>query len=139
MDFESRLKSVDWTKFYGPELYNPAEIVDAITALYRLSRPDDATDLMLRRVLCAIGNDSRGTYYPAILKALGFIQEISRLSSKKHASNLALCVLWILDSRVQVAELGSYSEHTAEEIEAFVKKHNDTSGLDDPWKPFKER
>lgn len=136
MDFENRLRGVDWVYFSGPEFYDSKELVDAIMALYELSCPDDARDSMLRRVLCAIGNDHRGTYYPAILKALGFIQEISTMSFNKHSSHVALCVLWILGSRFQCAELGSYSENTAEEIEDFVKKHNDTTGIEDPWRPY---
>ena len=121
-EFEKRLRSIDWPKYSGPEHYRPQELIASVLELFQLTEPDHLNKVY-NRVLSAVGNNHAGTYYPAILEAMNFIDEIATNKRHEHASHVASEVL--IDLRESFhAEVGSYREHTAGQIEHFVQNFN---------------
>jgi len=66
--------SPNWDHYEQPAWNRAGEVPAAIRALA------DATDLdrhdAYHRMLCALGNDHAGTYYPVVIPALTFLREI---------------------------------------------------------------
>nr|WP_315484342.1 hypothetical protein [uncultured Undibacterium sp.] len=118
MTIEEKIKSVDWKQYQGPEYYNPEELVQALLQLsaYDESKAKYGLD---NKVLFAVGNNHAGTYYPAILEAAGIIIEMEKHSSLESVRKCAYAIL--NDLYYFEPELGSYDNHSAEDILKFVK------------------
>ena len=127
-DFETRVRSVNWKKYKGPDYYDPERPPEVLLALNRQTNPKDESRIY-NDVLSVIGNNHGGTYYPAILDALDFIVEIADQVDNNISARTATEILidWVNSF---CPEIGSYSGHSSVEIEAFVK---------DRAKQFKDR
>jgi hypothetical protein len=126
--FEEKVRRIDWTKYLEPEYYDPEQmhyIPDrTIKALIKLSRYDESGDEsgldMGSEVRFAIGNDHRGTYYPAVLEAIDLIIEIEKGSDLKAARKCAAAIL--NDLYYFQLELGSNDKQLYEAIENTIKE-----------------
>lgn len=118
-EFETRVREIDWSVYLGPELYKPEAIPKALLGLKRLNDSKNA-ELVYNQTLGAIGNNHRGTYYPAVLAALEFVSEISKDQTARQAAKVAEEILIDLADSFS-PELGGYSAHTEQQIEQFVR------------------
>jgi len=97
--FEQKVRSVDWTKYLAPEYYDPEKmdfdpnkIIETLTKLNNVNDSNNNSGF-LSSVRYALGNDHRGTYYPAALEAIDLIIEIEKYSENQNSRNCAKCVL----------------------------------------------
>lgn len=128
--FEEKVRNVDWTKYLEPEYFDP-ETMDyrpdrTIRALIQLSRfeADESKDGfgagIISEVLFAIGNDHRGTYYPAALEAIDLIIEIEKHSENEAARKCAFDTLG--DLYYFQLELGSDDKQLYASIENTIRE-----------------
>jgi len=126
--FEEKVRSIDWTKYLEPEYYDPEKMHYSpdrpIKALIQLSRYDESKAesglSMDSEVRFAIGNDHRGTYYPAALEAIDLIIEIEKHSDIEAARKCAADIL--NDLYYFQLELGSDDKQLYEAIENIIKE-----------------
>jgi len=124
--FEEKVRSVDWTKYLEPEYYDPEKIDYSpdklVEALIELSRFDESKDEggLSSEIRFAIGNDHRGTYYPAALEAIDLIIEIEKHSNIEAAHKCAAGIL--NDLYYFQLELGSDDKQLYEAIENIIKE-----------------
>jgi len=126
--FEEKVRSVDWTKYLEPEYFDSEKIHYSpdrtIKALIQLSQYDESKDEsgmgMGSEVRFAIGNDHRGTYYPAALEAIDLIIEIEKHSDIEAARKCATAIL--NDLYYFQLELGSDDKQLYEAIENIIKE-----------------
>ncbi len=118
MSIDNSIKEVDWSSYEGPEDYNPEELIEALLHLnaYDESNAKNGLD---NKVLFAVGNNHRGTYYPAILGAADLLIKIESSSTSKQARKCAYAIL--NDLYYFEPEVGSFSNRSFEEIAKFVE------------------
>lgn len=118
MNIEAKIKKIDWVKYSGPEYYNPENLIEALLHLitYDKSKAKNGLD---NKVLYSLGNNHAGTYYPAILEAADLIIEMEKKSESKSVRNCAYAIL--NDLYYCEPELGTYQEHSYEQILNFVR------------------
>ena len=82
--FEQKVRNIDWAKYLAPEYDDPNkmdfdsdELAEALIELSQINESDLTTGF-LSKVRFAVGNDHRGTYYPAALEAIDLIIEIEK-------------------------------------------------------------
>ncbi|WP_422378436.1 hypothetical protein [Roseibium sp.] len=92
---EKSILETDWSRFDGPEEYNPDEVAPALLDLLHLQHEGQA-DRIQSMVLFAVGNNHRGTYYPALAIAIDFIIEIERQAASRVGKNSAREILYDL-------------------------------------------
>jgi hypothetical protein len=126
--FEEKVLSIDWAKYLEPEYYDP-ERMDyfpdkTVGALIKLNQYNelegDFNSGLGSEVRYAIGNDHRGTYYPAALEAIDLIVEI-----EKHSELVAArkCDATILNDLYYFRlELGSDDTQLYEAIESIIRE-----------------
>lgn len=117
-EFERRVKETDWEQYVGPEHYYPDRVPTVLIALSKLDKTDK-DDRLYNNVLFAIGNNHAGTYYPAILGALTFIEEIAACETRPFASRLANEILLDLLGPF-CPDTDGYTKHSPTEIERYV-------------------
>jgi hypothetical protein len=115
---EERIRSVRWEQYAGPEYYRPGEVVDALIDLVRFDE-SRARHGLNNKVLFAVGNNHAGTYYPAIIAAADILIEIEQKSEIPASRMCARAILG--DLYYFIADVGTYTGHSAEQIENFVK------------------
>src|SRR5262245_50085023 len=76
-----RVPPVDWERFPGPEDYQPAAVPPALEAL-RNATDEASGQKAYHRVLYAVGNNHRGTLYPAAVAVVGIVFEVARTGSE---------------------------------------------------------
>lgn len=86
-----QLASTSWESFAQPPGNAPSAISDAIRRL-SAANTADAAALAYNAFLFAVGNNHAGTYFPVVIEALPFLEEIIREGSAV-ARNAALDVL----------------------------------------------
>lgn len=122
MDIEkikSELLKINWEAYSGPRYYEPARVVESLTALADLADRAQANEVG-NKVTNAIGNDHSGTYYPAVLSALDIIASIEKASPV--GSIRRVCAGAILNNLYYFEpELGGYGECSAEDLKKFVR------------------
>ena len=128
--FEEKVRSIDWTKYLEPEYYNPEKMdyrpdrtIKALIQLNRFDADDSKVGFgsgIISEVLFAIGNDHRGTYYPAALEAIDLIIEIEKHSESEAARKCAFDTLG--DLYYFQLELGSNDKQLFEAIENTIKE-----------------
>lgn len=126
ISFENKILSIDWTKYLEPEYfdsnkmdYSPDRLVEALIQLSRYDESKADFDLS-NEMLFAIGNNHRGTYYPAVLGAIDLIIEIEKHSEIEAARK---CAYYILNDLYYFQlELGSDDKQLYEAIENKIKK-----------------
>jgi len=124
---EEKIRAVNWDKYNGPEFYDQESVIES---LIHLSKNDVsmAPEGLDNKVHSALGNNHAGTYYPAILEAADLLIEIEMKSNSKRVRK---CAYAILNNLYYFrAEVGSYTGHSIEEVEAFV--HNKLAPYADP-------
>ena len=128
--FEEKVRGVDWTKYLEPEYYDPEKMHydpnRTIKALIQLSHFDgDESKVEFgagigSEVRFAVGNDHRGTYYPAALEAIDLIIEIEKHSETEAARK---CAFYILNDLYNFQlELGSDDKQLYEATEKTIKE-----------------
>ncbi len=97
--FEQKVRSIDWGKYLAPEYYDPNKmdfypdkIVDVLIELSQINESNTKPGF-LSEVRYALGNDHRGTYYPAALEAVDLIVDIEKNSDNENARRAANCIL----------------------------------------------
>ncbi|GJM08383.1 MAG: hypothetical protein DHS20C11_06590 [Lysobacteraceae bacterium] len=116
--FLEKIRGVDWVQYVGPDCYRAESVEPALEALVGL--PGKACDDRVSfRVLSAIGNNHRGTYYPALLSALEILLEVEANGPSDAARKCANAVLY--DLCCFEPEVGDYSEIANAELGAFVE------------------
>ena len=127
--FEEKVLSVDWTKYLEPEYYDSEKMYYSperpVKALVHLSRYDILEDELSgiglgSEIRFAIGNDHRGTYYPAALEAIDLIIEVLEHSKLEAARKCAAAVL--NDLYHFQLELGSNDEQLHNAIETIIRE-----------------
>lgn len=126
--FEEKVRRLNWTKYLKPEYCNPEEMdyspEKLIKVLVQLSQYDglnyESVIGIGSEVRFAIGNDHRGTYYPAALEAIDLIIEIEKHSDLEAARNCATAIL--NDLYYFRLELGSNDERLYDSIESIIRK-----------------
>ena len=116
---ENKIKSVNWDKYSGPEYYAPNRLIESLISLSKFDE-SQAKNGLDNEVLFSVGNNHAGTYYPAILDAADLLIELERSSEIEATRKCAYVIL--NDLYYFGPELGSYDNHTYEQIESFVKK-----------------
>lgn len=98
-NFEDRILQLDWTKYLEPEYYDPEiisyypeRVAEALIALENFDE-SDAPHGIASKVRFAVGNDHRGTYYPAALEAIDLIIELSNTSEDERVRKCAYGIL----------------------------------------------
>ena len=128
ISFEEKVRSVDWTKYLEPEYYDPTKMhfipERVIKALIRLSRyesfEDDLSSAGLSSEICfAIGNDHRGTYYPAALEAIDLIIEVLETTQFDAARKCAAAIL--SDLYYFQLESGGNDDQLHDAIEGIIR------------------
>jgi len=115
---EERIRSVRWEQYAGPEFYRPGHLVEALIDLANFDQ-SRARHGLENKVLFAVGNNHAGTYYPAILEAADILIEIEQ---KCEVPELRKCARAILNDLYYFsADVGTYTGHSAEQIESFVR------------------
>jgi hypothetical protein len=126
--FEQKVRSIDWSKYLAPEyydpemmFYDPARPVKALIQLNQFDESKAESDAGISsEVRYAIGNDHRGTYYPAALEAIDLIIEIEKCSDKEAARN---CAKYILNDLYYFQlELGSKDKNLYDSINGVVRE-----------------
>jgi hypothetical protein len=75
-DLKAAIDSADWERFPGPEYYNPEKARRSLNRL--LAAEDEAQSWKAYTdVLYGIGNDHRGSFYPAALAAVPLLVRIA--------------------------------------------------------------
>jgi hypothetical protein len=118
ISIEERIRSVRWEEYAGPEYYRPGELVEALIDLANFDQ-SRARHGLENKVLFAVGNNHAGTYYPAILEAADILIEIEQESGVPKSRKCAREIL--TDLYYFSAEVGTYTGHSAEQIESFVR------------------
>ena len=115
---EERIRLVRWEQYAGPEYFRPGDLVEALIdlAMFDQSRARHGLD---NKVLFAVGNNHAGTYYPAILEAADILIEIEQKSEVPASRKCARAIL--NDLYYFSPEVGTYTGHSAEHIESFVR------------------
>ena len=97
--FEQKVRNIDWAKYLAPEYDDPNkmdfdsdELAEALIELSQINESDLTTGF-LSKVRFAVGNDHRGTYYPAALEAIDLIIEIEKHSDNEKARTAAKDIL----------------------------------------------
>ena len=97
--FGQKVRNIDWAKYLAPEYYDPDKmnfdpdrLVKTLIALNNVSE-FNLSDGFLSDVRYALGNDHRGTYYPAALEAIDLIIEIEKYSDNEKARSFAKLIL----------------------------------------------
>lgn len=103
--FIARVQAVRWCQYNGPQYYAAGRVAPALVALATVETEDFSLQAMpnppnvclngpvTSNVLFAIGNDHCGSYYPAVLGALGFLLEIALTGQNHIARNCAINIL----------------------------------------------
>lgn len=98
-EFEEKVLAIDWEKYSAPE-YHDSNIMDYYpnkvpAILIGLSKADEtnAGIGLASLVRVAVGNDHRGTYYPAALEAIDLIVELEKNSDNKAVRECAYDIL----------------------------------------------
>jgi len=99
--FEKKVRNIDWAKYLAPEYYDPETMhfdpsrpVKALIKLSQFNSEDNVSaNNLSSEILFAIGNDHRGTYYPAALEAIDLIIEIEKYSDNEKARSFAKLIL----------------------------------------------
>jgi hypothetical protein len=82
------LDSVPWASLTQPPWNTPTAVPDAIRRLAASTTDDDAR-AAYNGFLCSVGNNHAGTYFPVLLRALPFLEEILRSPlSRAHETTL---------------------------------------------------
>jgi hypothetical protein len=113
-----KIRSVRWEQYAGPEYYRPGELEEALIDLANFDQ-SRARHGLEDKVLFAVGNNHAGTYYPAILEATDILIEIEQESKTPESRECARAIL--TDLYYFCAEVGTYTGHSAEQIESFVR------------------
>ncbi len=99
ISFEKKIRSIDWVKYLAPEYYDPNKmdfdpdkLAEVLIELGQINE-SSCNNGFLNEVRYAIGNDHRGTYYPAALEAIDLIIEIEKNSDNENARRVANCIL----------------------------------------------
>ena len=95
--FEQKVRRINWAKYLAPEYYNsetmyfdPARPVKALIQLSRFDGEETESGTCVSNdLLFAIGNDHRGTYYPAALEAIDLLIEIEKNSNNEKTRKCA--------------------------------------------------
>lgn len=83
-----RLDSVPWKSLAQPSWNAPTAVPDSIRELAS-STTDEAARAAYNGFLYAVGNNHAGTYFPVLLRALPFLEEILRSpSGRAHETTL---------------------------------------------------
>jgi len=130
--FISDVNSVNWNEFGGSSFYKSEGISNTLIALARVGEQLQNVDVdrfdeeeakllysteVTNNLLSAIGNNHRGSYYPATRKALPFIIQIAIDGNYMIAKNNAIFTLIDLYHFSPECSDGSTSE---EELKEFV-------------------
>ena len=68
------INGVDWTQYNGSPWYDAQEAIERLKSFINIKSTDEIQiHSEESKLLFGIGNDHAGTYYPAILGALGII------------------------------------------------------------------
>lgn len=126
--FEDKVRGVDWAKYLEPEYYDPKRMDyrpdRTIKALIQLSRCSDlkaeTAENLGTDVRFAIGNDHRGTYYPAAIEAIDLLIDIEKNSDLEAARRYAADIL--TDLYYFELELGSKDEQLYAAIEKTIRE-----------------
>lgn len=128
--FEKKVHSIDWSKYltskyHDPEKmsYKPERTIKALIHLSRYNEDESPPELgagISSEVRFAIGNDHRGTYYPAALEAIDLIIEIEKYSELESARK---CAYWILnDLNYFQLEMSDDDEQLYTETASIIKQ-----------------
>jgi len=115
---EERIRSVKWEQYAGRDYYNPAHLLEALIDLANYNQARAPLGLN-NKVLFAVGNNHAGTFYPGIVEAADILIEIEQRSKVPESRKCARAIL--NDLYYFSAEVGTYTGHTAEQIENLVR------------------
>lgn len=113
-----KIVEIDWDKYTGPESYDPVRLKQALIALNNYDE-SNAKNGLDNEILFSLGNNHRGTFYPAVLEALDIL--ISIESSGKLESSRKCAYAVLNDLYYFEPEVGSYQNHSENELLSFVK------------------
>ncbi len=112
------VKNVNWSIYDGVEGYDSKIVNEALFELIDLEKLEEVYSQSIEhKMISAIGNDHRGTFYPAILSALDILIEIAKFGSFK-SSRSALAILDNLCASF-FAETGNYTNHSADYVNSY--------------------
>jgi hypothetical protein len=96
---EAKIYKTDWGKYLKPEFYDAKEMsfshAKLISTLIELNSVCDSkmSSNLHRECLNALGNNHRGTYYPATIEAIDIIIEIEKTSKNENPCDCARVIL----------------------------------------------
>ena len=122
-NLRNEIESIEWSRYDGPETYDSSTVASSLISLLELEDSSQANDVG-DRLICAIGNNHAGTYYPAVLEALDIIIKIEKYTSSKACKTCALSIL--NDLYYFEPDVTGFNEVTAEELKAFVNEKLET-------------
>jgi hypothetical protein len=123
---EHKILKTNWEKYLEPQYFNSKEMFYSpdrlIKTLISLNKATDinATLDFQQDCLNALGNNHRGTYYPATLEAIDIIIEIEKFSSNKICRDCAKTIL--NDLYYFQLEIGGGEKQLSDEIEKSIRE-----------------
>ncbi len=114
-----KIEKTDWHQYSGPDCYEADDVRPVLLSLLEFEKGKDPNHLG-DKILFAVGNNHRGTYYPVLFAALEIIIAISSDDSNPPRQRCALATLNNL--HYFEPEIGEYQGCTNEELGSFARK-----------------
>ena len=120
LDIKEKIIPVDWSKYSGPEYYDPKELVESLIHLssHNESKAKHGLD---HKVLSAVGND----HCWHLLSCYSSRQQTCSLkwSSSSELEQVRKCAYCILNSLYYFQpDVSNYKDHSYEHILLFVRE-----------------
>ena len=108
-----QIRDVNWVNFAQPEWNKPGDVEHAFELV--LAASDAASsDNAYNRIMFSIGNSHGGTYYPVIIPALPFMEEVLKIGQPWAKSTVVSALLDLYGSFEPEFERIDY--HTSDEF-----------------------
>jgi hypothetical protein len=77
-----QIRSVPWHRYGQPEFNHPTAVADALVEMLHAENELQICEEAGDKLLHAVANEHRGTYYPVLIYVLPFIEEMLRTGNK---------------------------------------------------------
>ena len=87
-----QIRSTPWHRYGQPEFNRPTAVADALIEMWQADDELQICEDACNKLLDAVANEHRGTYYPVLIYVLPFIEEILR-TGNKWQKRVLICML----------------------------------------------
>ena len=122
-----RIAEVAWDSYPRPSYIKVCRVPEALRALYYADEKDDSKDVA-DQLSWAVGNDHCGSYYPVLLGALPFIEDVLRNGGIRSKS-IALCFLYNILGHVLDQDCGGFTNSSGNSVDIDAEFRSCMAGL----------